>query len=63
MMEANTFVEQICEFNQEYSLLENLIEQSPKAILLHTQLEDEGMKDWNVANHYGTFEYIVFCNN
>lgn len=63
MMEANTFVEQICEFNQEYSLLENLIEQSPKAILLHAQIEDEGIRDWNVVEYFGTRHYIIFCNN
>jgi hypothetical protein len=57
------FVEKIAQFDQSFLDIEELSIINNQSIIELTDLEDKGKKSKTIANHLGTYEYIVFCNN
>lgn len=59
----NSFVEQIVEFDNNYTPNRLLEMCSNKEILKKTNDEDHKKKDWAVILCFGTAQYIIVGNN
>lgn len=62
-MYIDSFVEEIAEFDSNYTPNRLLEMCSNKEILKRTHDEDCKKKDWQVIQHFGTLEYVIFSNN
>lgn len=58
------YIEQIVEFDQRrVENWRNMIVHDNKTIIALANLENEGLKERQIALSQGTFEYAIFCVN